>query len=107
MQQHIHTAVLETSDTKCTVPSVQRGEYKTFYFALSTFKTRCVVPLLDINSAMFTLGDDEKTDNASDDNSRDLLVIQLSYNYSDVHPDWWETLDLHVFVSSCFETLKN
>lgn len=56
---------------------------------------------------MFTLGDDEKTDNASDDNSRDLLVIQLSYNYSDVHPDWWETLDLHVFVSSCFETIKN
>lgn len=37
---------------------------------------------------MFTFGDDEKRDSVSDDNSRDLLVIQLSYNYSTVHPDW-------------------
>lgn len=39
---------------------------------------------------MFTSGDGEKRNN-SDDNSRDLLVIQLSYNYSDVHPDWQDS----------------
>lgn len=44
-----------------------------------------------MNSGMFTSGDDEKRDNVSDDNSRELLVIQLRYNCSDVHPDWQDS----------------